>query len=407
MKLLRNKKFLNTQPVVFQLPSSKSLSNRALIIRALADVRFPLENLSEADDTRLLSQLIDHPSAVEYCGAGGTTLRFLLALRAAQNHTSLLSGSERLQQRPLAPLVDALRLLGADIDYVQKDGFAPVQLNKSVLSRADITINAEISSQFITALLLIGPAVSGGLSLRLEGVPVSSSYIRMTVELMRYFGVEVAVGEKVLVVPQAKYQPREYCVTADWSAAAFAFAFAALLPGVEIFLPGLKADDGQGDAVLLHWMRDWGVSSIVMQDGLKIIGTGIPVNPCSLNMIDHPDLAQAFAVMAAVAGRELHLTGLSTLPLKETDRLLALKTELEKAGASVVITPDSLSVMKGVEVSAISGQTFETYEDHRMVMALSLLASTGEELTLSDIRPVSKSFPGFFNQLELLGYSRT
>jgi 3-phosphoshikimate 1-carboxyvinyltransferase len=405
MKLLRNKNTELNGPVVFQLPSSKSLSNRALIIRALTDVHFPIANLSEADDTRHLLQLIDHPAAVEFCGAGGTTLRFLLALRAAQNHSSLLSGSERLQQRPLAPLVDALRSLGADIDYVQQEGFAPVQLNGGVLSWADLKINAEISSQFITALLLIGPAVSGGLLLSLEGVPVSSSYIRMTVELMRYFGVEVSVGEKVLVVPQAKYQPREYRVSADWSAAAFAFAFAALMPGVEIFLPGLKADDGQGDAVLLHWMHDWGVSSEVLDDGLKIFGAGIPVHACSLNMIDHPDLAQAFAVMAAVAGRELHLSGLSTLPLKETDRLLALKTELEKVGASVVITSDSLSVMKGVEVSAISAQTFETYEDHRMVMALSLLASTGQELTLSDIRPVSKSFPGFFTQLELLGYS--
>jgi 3-phosphoshikimate 1-carboxyvinyltransferase len=405
MKLLRNKNIELNAPLVFQLPSSKSLSNRALIIRALTETRFPLENLSEADDTRHLLQLIDHPAAVEFCGAGGTTLRFLLALRAAQNHSSLLSGSERLQQRPLAPLVDALRSLGADIDYVQQEGFAPVQLNGGVLSWADLKINAEISSQFITALLLIGPAVSGGLRLSLEGVPVSSSYIRMTVELMRYFGVELSVGEKVLVVPQAKYQPREYRVSADWSAAAFAFAFAALMPGVEIFLPGLKADDGQGDAVLLHWMHDWGVSSEVLDDGLKIVGAGIPVHACSLNMIDHPDLAQAFAVMAAVAGRELHLSGLSTLPLKETDRLLALKTELEKAGASVVITSDSLSVMKGVEASAISGQTFETYEDHRMVMALSLLASTGQELTLSDIRPVSKSFPGFFKQLESLGYS--
>jgi len=385
------------------LPASKSVSNRALIIQALCSTPFEIANLSVADDTRLLKQCIDHPAAIEDAGAGGTTFRFLLALRTLQQHQGVLSGSPRLMERPVRVLVDLLRSMGASIDYAGTDGFPPLKLRGGALSGGVHRVDASVSSQFVSALMLIGPRLPGGLTIVPTGEMVSATYIAMTASMMRYFGVPVLVTADQIVIPEMDYTSRDISVSSDWSAAAFFFALAALCPHSELLLKGLHFDHWQGDESAAELMLDWGVSTVVQGDGLLLRSSGIPHREFVYDFLATPDLAQAFAVMAAVAGRKLTLTGLQTLRQKETDRLSALKESLEMAGAEVIIGNDYLQVVSGVSAEKISSVNFEAYHDHRMVMALSLLACSGAVVRLKDPGQVSKSFPGFFKALAATG----
>lgn len=384
------------------LPSSKSISNRALVIRSLCKDSFTLSALSDADDTTVLEKLLRQTGPVDDAGAGGTTFRFLLALRAFQQHQGVITGTLRLQERPVGILVDTLRDMGARMDYLQRDGYPPLQLNGGALCGGAYTLDGSVSSQFVSALMLIGPCLAGGLVLERSGRMVSSSYVEMTAALMRRFGVEVIINDRVIVVPEAAYVAKDYTVEADWSAAVFFYAMAALLPGSSMLLNRLSLSDIQADARLAVWMEEWGVRSVQEEGGVRISSSGIPDREFEYDFLNNPDLAQAFAVMAAVSGKPVSITGLSTLRDKETDRLMALKTELSAAGAVVEISDDSLAVSGSVKAECIAGHVFPSYHDHRMVMALSLLACTGTPVLLQNPEHVSKSFPGYFEMLKKL-----
>jgi 3-phosphoshikimate 1-carboxyvinyltransferase len=386
------------------LPSSKSISNRLLIIRELSTAPFRIDQLSDADDTRILADLLSENANLENCGHGGTTMRFLLALRCLQGHEGIITGSSRLRVRPIRPLVDTLKALGAAISYEEKEGFLPLRLGKSVLHGGEISIRADVSSQFISALLLIAPRLNAPLSLQLTGNVVSSSYIKMSIDLMRSFGADITTAANCIVVKPSQYTARDFAVPADWSAAAFFYAMVALRPGSQMTLPRLGKDQLQGDRRLIELMKDFGVETLVQEDDVIISGTGVLKENYSYDFTETPDLAQAFAVLAAVSNRPLHLSGLSTLKGKETDRLLALKIELEKAGAQLHITDDSLEVKTGIKISSLSQPTFNTYADHRMVMALSLLSLSGEQVTINEPEQVAKSFPTYFSELEKMGF---
>lgn len=392
--------FLNAS---ISLPASKSISNRLLLIHELSNLGFGEMDWSKADDTQILKNLLESKSDVEICGAGGTTFRFLLALRCLQGRELVLSGSSRLNERPIKPLVDALNSLGAKIEYLEKEGFPPLKLNPCSLVKNEIEITSSISSQFISALLLIAPYLPSGLKISWKDEPVSFAYVEMTIQLMKGYGVEVMQKEHSLQVLPQKYQAKHFSISADWSAAVFFFAMAAVHPHQDIRITNLQLNSLQGDEEVLKLMKDWGVESKMNEDGISLCGIGIPTVNFNYDFTNTPDLAQAFAVMAAVSNSRLLLTGLSTLLSKETNRLLALKNELEKAGAEILISHDSLEVRSGVRKEFLEKTIFKTYDDHRMVMSLSLLGLLGTPILLDDISPVSKSFPDYFVELGKMG----
>ena len=388
-----------------RLPGSKSVSNRALIIRALCEVDFPITGLSSATDTVILQRLLTAPTNTMDAGAGGTTFRFLLAFCAATGKDVLLTGSPRLCERPISPLVEALRELGAVITYAEKEGFPPLQLHASRLDGYEISVRTDISSQFISALMMIAPVLPRGLNMHFQGGVVSAPYIAMTARVMEYFGATVTFTSIGISVPAAKYSASSFAVPPDWSAAVFYYAIAALRPGSCIRLLRLATDQFQGDAIAMEWMRAWGVNSTVEGDDIVIRSAGFETTPLSMDFLRHPDLAQAFAVMAAVSGRPLELTGLATLRHKETDRIAALQTSLATAGVEVMAGRDSLRINGKVKKELVSEVLFPTYQDHRMVMSLSLLSLSGAAVRMENPQVVEKSYPDYFSELSALGFS--
>ncbi|MFM9009085.1 MAG: 3-phosphoshikimate 1-carboxyvinyltransferase, partial [Bacteroidota bacterium] len=351
------------------------------------------ENLSEADDSRHLISCLEHETEDEYCGDGGTTFRFLLALRACQGKTGILTAEGRMLERPVAPLVDALNALGADIGYTQGEGRAAVRFSGKPMKGGEIRLTSSISSQFLSALMLIGPLLPGGLTIRLEGNTVSRPYIDMTAALMREFGAVVVQEDNVISVRERRYVAKPFIIPPDWSAAAVFYAMVALRPGSKLGLRDLALDRYQGDRALAELMQHWGVQSTVDGSDIIITSSGIPSHIIETDFGNNPDIAQVFAVMASVVDRPMRLTGLSTLRIKETDRIQALVAELTKAGAEVLGGSDLLEVKRGVRCEAIASNQFSSHNDHRMVMALSLLAFGGEEVKIDGVDCVRKSFP--------------
>ncbi len=390
------------------LPASKSLCNRALIIAALGGGR--PENVSKAKDSRVLQDLLrqyltGEKRAVYDAGAGGTTYRFMLAFLATSPGKQQLTGSERMRQRPIGPLVAALRQMGAELEYLEREGYPPVRIGSfsPAAHRVEIQLAAHESSQYLSAILLVAPRLRNGLRLRVPGKVVSRPYLDMTLGLMRRYGVEVVEESACFeVAARQSYRPVSYRVEADWSAASYFYALAALSEEVDLFLPGLEKDSLQGDAVLAEWMRAWGVETRFEAGGVHLLRNSASLfhPPLEMDFLEQPDLAQTFAVLAAALGRSLRLTGLQTLRIKETDRLLALKRELSKVGVQVEIGGGDRPYLD-IKGKARWEETpvFDTYEDHRMAMSLSLLSVLGP-LRFRQAEVVEKSFPDFFEVWE-------
>ena len=387
------------------LPASKSVSNRVLIIRALSGADFSIENQSDADDTRLLDACIRNRQVDEYCGEGGTTFRFLLALRACQGMRGNLTAQGPMLDRPVAPLVNALNDLGAGIEYLKGEGRASVVLSGNIMHGGEVTVQAGISSQFLSALMLIGPCLEGGLRILTIGKVVSGPYITMTAALMREFGCRVEVQDDSISVEQGVYHPKSFLVPPDWSAASVFYALVAARTGSRFHFPALGTDCYQGDRELSRLMQRWGVQTQVDGGDVLIHSGSNPAGPLEVNFEDNPDLAQAFAVLAAVMNRPCILRGLSTLRIKETDRIAALVIELSKAGANVHVEVDRIQIGSGITARRITHMRFDAHGDHRMVMALSLLCLTGEPVIIRGAHSISKSFPCFFEQLSQLGFT--
>ncbi len=382
------------------LPSSKSVSNRVLVIRALCDDDFEIHHLSNAEDTSVLAKIIDDPSDDIFCGAGGTTLRFFLALCAAKNMSVKISGTDRLNKRPLKPLLDALVDLGLQFEYHGKPFFPPLKIVPAKLVGRELMIKADVSSQFISALMLIAPTIENGVVLHLDKPPVSFAYIQMTATLMEYFNVNVIFSEDKIIIPPQKYIAKPFTVPADWSNAAYWFGVVAINPNLEVMLKNTSADHLQGDVILLDWMKLFGVNAEVIGDDLRVYNDHINIPSfLHLNLMNHPDLAQPLAVVAAALGVDCLIEGLSTLKLKETDRITAVKTELEKVGVAVEATDDSMHVTGKINRDLLSTVVFDTYDDHRMAMSLAMLSALNTSITINDPEVVNKSYPGFFDEL--------
>jgi len=396
-----------------RLNGSKSISNRVLLIRALCETDFPIEYLSNAQDTVTMDALLRQSESVFDAGAAGTTYRFMTAFLALQEGTQELTGTERMKKRPIGLLVDALRQIGAQIEYLGEEGYPPLRLYPPQMTEVNhITIPASVSSQYISALLMIGPKLPNGLELHLEGQIVSRPYIQMTLNLMAYFGVKAQWDGQVIRVPKASYQAKPFKVEADWSAASYYYAMAAFAGEVQLELDGLFEESVQGDSALVQMMEDFGVQTTFTSTGIRLEKGEKDKPMFEYDFIECPDLAQTIAVICGGLGKMGLFSGLQTLKIKETDRIAALKTELQKVEVFFVKAPPHFSKQSGVEYYLIEGKakvsqpTFDTYEDHRMAMAFAPLAMLGE-IQINEPDVVRKSYPAFWEDLEKLSFSIT
>jgi len=398
-----------------ELTGSKSIANRALIIRALTPGGFPIHRLAAADDTVRLERLLASKEEVLDAGPAGTTFRFLTGFLSRRPGHQTLTGSQRMKERPIGILVDALRLLGADIEYTEKEGYPPLRIGQSALDRAgELTIAADTSSQYISSLLMLAPTLPAGLRLTLDGEIVSVPYIKMTLSLMAYFGVESSwEGQTIVVAPQA-YQPKAYTVEADWSAASYYYGLAALATSAELQIDGLFEQSVQGDSVVAKLYERFGVTSTFNETGVLISKPeGAPVPPLfEQDFVECPDIAQTLMATCAGLGVQALYSGLQTLFIKETDRVAAMKAELGKLGIALYKIPAHMSgAAEGRQVFGQDGRatyaggtpTFATYHDHRMAMALAPLALQ-HPIRIEDPEVVGKSYPDFYRDLETLGF---
>lgn len=382
------------------IPGSKSESNRLLILQAL----FPdlqIKNLSDSDDSRLLRNALDSTRTTVDIGHAGTAMRFLTAFYAFQNGEKTLTGSKRMQNRPIALLVDALTDLGADIRYQNKTGYPPLIIKGTTPRKNTVEIKAEVSSQYISALLLIAPGLPNGLRIHLKGRILSRPYINMTLNLLRQLGVKTNWEEKIIhVSPLHNASEKTITVESDWSGASYFYSFAALARSSKLTLSSFWENSLQGDAKVARFYEQFGVYTQFKEGRIQLTKSGssqIPEN-FEADLTDYPDLAQTLAVTCLGLKIPCYLRGLHNLKIKETDRLAALQNELSKFGAQVEIDDNSLKLLPPEE---LNGEiTVETYQDHRMAMAFApLMAKTS--LFIKDPGVVTKSFPGFWANLPM------
>lgn len=391
------------------LPPSKSISNRALIISALAGGGVRPDHLSDCDDTKVMVHALEYrPTTVDVRG-GGTSMRFLTAYLATIEGEHVLTGSDRMRCRPIGALVDALRYLGADITYLGEEGFPPLLIRGRRLSGGRLEIAGDVSSQFISALLMIAPTLDGGLELHMTGELVSRPYIDLTLCMMREYGAEADwTDTDTITVAQKGYTPRPYTIESDWSAASFWYEILALTDDMEssVTLRGLTDGSKQGDSVSRYLFSLLGVKTRFADDGSVVLRK----QPCMLSRMDYdfvsaPDLAQPLAVTCALRGIPFRFSGLASLRIKETDRMEALKSELHKLGFVVQAEGDTL-VWDGsqCEPYVASEGGIDTFDDHRMAMSFAPAAIMYPGLGIREPRVVSKSYPHYWDDLSRAGF---
>lgn len=389
------------------LPASKSISNRVLIINALSYNPYPVSNLSDSDDTKVLYRALFSNNSVFDIGHAGTAMRFLTAFLSKIVGEWTVTGSQRMKERPIGILVDALNELGAKIDYAENEGFPPLKIFGSHLKGKTLELDGTVSSQYISALLMIAPTIENGLTLELKGEITSRSYIDLTLELMQYFGIRYKWSGNTITVPEQKYLPLEYTVEADWSGASYWYQLAATAEECEIFLENLKLESLQGDAKIAAWFEQFGVQSEQHSDGVLISRKEQKLpEELNLDFIENPDVAQTFACLCVAQKIPFHFTGLKTLKIKETDRIAALQNELSKFGAALT-EPQHGELAWNGNFDKSDQKTIpeiQTYHDHRMALAFAPMAMAGYQLSIENPEVVSKSYPGFWKDLEKAGF---
>jgi len=388
---------------VVQLPISKSIANRLQIISALADEEISLGE-SIPEDVKVLRNALNSDSSEINIGMAGTAMRFLTAYYSVQEGKEVvLTGDERMKQRPIGELVEVLRLLGADIHYVEKAGFPPLKIKGRKLKGGEVEMSASVSSQFVSALMMIAPRMKNGLTISLDGKILSRPYIELTADYMRQCGIDLLINENTIRIPAGAYQLPNMEVESDWSAASYFYALAAARPNSKLLLKGLKLDSSQGDSIQADWFKKMGVSSVQKESGVEISSSEEIDYPEELDFIDNPDLAQTFAFLSATLGKELKITGLDNLRLKETDRVAALKTELEKLGAYVLVDENTMCISGSVSIYEV---IIKTYNDHRMAMSAAVMSAVSE-MEIENSAVVIKSFPTFWSELRHIGFTIT
>jgi len=390
-----------------QLPASKSISNRVLIINALCFNPFPAENLSDSDDTQVLKKALFSNDKKINIGHAGTAMRFLTAYLSRITGEWKVTGSDRMKQRPVKILVDALNQLGAKIIYMEKEGYPPLKIYGSNLKGKIIELNGSISSQYISALLMIAPVIENGLTLKITGNITSGSYIRLTLNIMSRFGIKYEWKGNKINVPEQKYFPLKFRVEADWSAASYWYQILAMAEKGKIFINNLELNSIQGDARIAEWFELFGITSVQKEQGV-LISKSKDIKPDSLQLdfIENPDIAQTMTSLCVAKKIPFRFSGLKTLKIKETDRIAALKNELLKFGAKLTEPLSGELEWNGITDPSLAENipVIKTYNDHRMALSFAPMALTGKQIIIENPAVVTKSYPLFWEDLKKAGF---
>lgn len=395
------------------LPASKSISNRALILHALSGGSIRPSNLSDCDDTRVLIQALDHPAETIDIGAAGTAMRFLTAYLSVTPGTHVLTGTPRMQQRPIGILVDALHSLGAQITYTANEGFPPLHITGNRLDGQEVTLAGNVSSQYISALLMIGSVLPQGLTLHLTGDIISRPYINLTLQLIKDFGAQATwTSAHSITVYAGGYRDTAFTVESDWSAASYWYEILALFLArnsdkrqqASIRLAGLFERSYQGDSRGADLFAALGVMTNFTPQGVVLSAGCTTVSRLDADLVDMPDLAQTFVVTCCFMGIPFRFTGLQSLKIKETDRIHALITELRKLGFVLQSETDGILSWQGERVQAETSPVIDTYEDHRMAMAFAPASQIIPNLRIAHPQVVSKSYPNYWEDLRKAGF---
>ena len=396
--------------VNLDIPSSKSISNRLLILHRLSQSAGVIRNPSDSDDTEVMQRALSSDTKVKDVGHAGTSMRFLCAFYSSQPGEVILTGSQRMKERPIGPLVDALKLMGADIQYQDRAGYPPLKIKGKTLKGGKLHIDGSVSSQFISALLMIAPLMEHGLHLILEGKIVSRSYIQMTIELMKRFGAQVRWEDQGILVQNASYNPLDIVVESDWSAASYWYSIAQLYRGGKLQLRYFENNSLQGDHILMGIYEKLGIQSVLDSGSLTLSEMENVRNPdlFTLDLNSSPDLVQSLSVNLCLSSIPFRFTGTQTLRIKETDRIDALQTEMAKLG--YVLESDkagSFLSWQGDHCEAEEDPLIETYHDHRMAMAFAPAALRLGSIRINDPGVVSKSYPKYWDDLRKAGFRVT
>jgi len=396
------------------LPASKSINNRLLILQALCNNAFIINNMSDSDDTQLLYKALNSSDSVIDIDAAGTAMRFLTAYYAGRvGEERVLTGCERMKNRPIRILVESLRKLGTTIEYSEKDGFPPLKITGNQIGGGELAIDGRVSSQYISALLMVAPFFTNGLRLRLVNKVVSVPYIQQTIDLMKLLGFEINWIENEIVVKPFENQwiensIKSISVESDWSAASYWYEMAAFAENVDLRIYGLQQPSIQGDSIVSQLFEPLGVKTDFFEGGIRLSKSEkpLPTDLVEIDFTNFPDLAQTLTVTLAMLDIPFCFSGLDSLRIKETDRILALQTELAKFGKT--ITEPETNVLQFVP-RVSSPKTFfpkkiETYNDHRMAMAFAPIALLSTNIEIENPQVVSKSYPSFWHDLQSIGF---
>lgn len=401
----------NIQDTPISLPASKSICNRVLTIVALSDGVGDVYNVSDCDDTNaIINAITMHQKGEKYIniGAAGTAMRFMTAMLALRTKATVtIDGSARMRKRPIKELVDVLCQLGAKIEYAgESDSCPPLLIHQAPMRGGTVSINGSISSQYISALMMISPGLSDGLTINITGGLVSRPYVEMTAAIMRDFGAQVLCTDNQITIKQGDYQSRTYSVENDWSAASYWYEIRSLIPDVNLRLASLHKNSTQGDSKVAEIFKLFGVETEYTSDGVLLT-----YNPKSvaeridIDLQNQPDLAQTIVVTACLKGIPFRISGLSTLRIKETDRISALISQLAKLGYTVRETEDATLESDSVRRSCDKAPAIETFDDHRMAMAFAPASIVVPGITIEDAEVVSKSYPKYWEHLKLIGFN--
>jgi len=385
------------------LPPSKSISNRALIIQALCQSKPKLLNQSQSSDTQSLVQALQTTSKTIDIGDAGTSMRFITAYLCQQEGSYILTGSDRMKERPIGHLVEALNSIGADINYLEKDGFPPLAINGKALEGGKVDVSTSVSSQFVSALLLIAPTLKKGLSLSLKGELLSKPYIKMTLDIMRYFGIQSSWTNNTIQVEPQNYVSKDLKVESDWSALAFILQAMSIAKSAQVSISGLSKDSWQGDSYVLNLFEKFGLQYEFKDEKLYLKKLNKDLNgDYNVNLIDTPDLAQAYCCTLSALSKSAKIKGLNNLKLKESHRLKALHMELNKIGQHSRYSEDTIQL----EASILHTPTesFDSHNDHRMAMCLAPFALLFD-IKIKNIEVVNKSYPNYWEDLKKMGFT--
>ena len=401
-------KYIITPPksvqTTIQLPASKSISNRALILNALSLSTAPIKNLSDCEDTQVIIDAFNSNTNQFDIKAAGTAMRFLTAFLAGMDGNWIIGGSKRMHERPIHPLVETLIALGADIEYIEKDGYPPLNIKGKKLKGGEVYLSGNISSQFISALLMVGPIMENGLIMHIENEIVSKPYIQLTIGLMAKYGVKVNWEGNTISVKQQKYKPVEITVESDWAAASYWYEIASLIPGSEITLKGLTKESLQGDSNVVNLFTDMGVTTEFESDGIIIRSIKKRTKKFFHNFVNEPDLVQTFAAACCFKNTHFLFSGIQSLKIKETDRVQAMINEFKKLG--YVLKENEIGMLEwdGERCEPVVNPSIDTYDDHRMAMSFTPGAIALGSININDPHVVSKSYPQFWNDLKHAGF---